>query len=94
MAYNTAGLRLIKDLGPIHYWHYITADTPATVDTVGYFNSAAEILNVGDIVLVVQADSVTAPTTVTAAGHHIVNSNDGAIVDVTDATALSVTDTD
>jgi len=94
MAYSASGLRLIKDLGPIHYWHYITTDTPASVDTAGYFNSAVDILNVGDIVLVVQADSVTAPTSVSAAGHHIVNANDGSIVDVSDATALSVTDTD
>jgi len=94
MAYSAIGLRPIKDLGPLNYWHYITTDTPAGVDTTGYFNSAANMLNVGDIILVVQADSVTAPTAVTAAGHHIVNFNDGSIVDVTDATALSVVDTD
>lgn len=94
MAFDRANLRLIQDLGLIHYWHYITADTPATVDSAGYFNAAKDELNVGDVVLVVQVNSVSAPTTVSAAGHHIVNANDGTTVDVTDATALSTTDTD
>ena len=94
MAFDKQGLRLIRDLGPNHYWAYYTADTPATVDSAGYFNEKAGELKVGDILLVVQVDDVAAPTSVSAAGHHIVNANDGTTVDVTDATALSETDTD
>ncbi len=88
-------------LSPIGYgigqtlWYYKTTDAPAVVDTAGYFSGAAvDMMRVGDVVLVVQVDDVDNPTSVTTAGHHVVNQNDGTTVDVANTTALTVTDTD
>ena len=94
MAFVTADLRPIKDLGLVNYWHYLTADAPTVVDTAGYFNSAKDVMKVGDIVMVVQVDDVSNPATASAAGHHIVTQNDGTVVDVTNATAMVTTDSD
>lgn len=75
-------------------WSYRTEDTPATVDTSGYFNNASGILTVGDLIYVVQVDAAAVPTSVTAAGFHVVVSNAAGVVDVEDAEALTLTDTD
>ncbi len=82
-------------------WMYWTTDSAATVDTAGYFDNGTttntgmrSLMTIGDIVLRVTVDSVTAPTSVTSAGLHIVSGNSSGIVDVNDATAISTTDTD
>ena len=53
----------------------------------GYFNDAASMLNVGDAIFVLDSD---APTMSVA----VVLSNTGSVVDISDGTAISVTDTD
>lgn len=82
-------------------WLYWTTDSAATVDTVGYFDNGTTtntgmrgLMSIGDVVMRVTVDSVTAPTSVTSAGLHIVSGNSSGIIDVNDATALSTTDTD
>ena len=82
-------------------WAYWTADSAATVDSAGYFDNGSttntgmrNVMNIGDIVLRVTVDSVSAPTSVTSAGLHIVSGNSSGIVDVNDATTISTTDTD
>lgn len=74
-------------------YSYSTADAAATVDTAGYFNSVADLLNVGDLI-----DRVTFTdgtfTAVSTAGTHVVMSNTGGVVNVSDTTALTVTNTD
>ena len=94
MAFAAGRLTLIRDLGPVGYYHYLTEDAPATVDTAGYFNGASGQLNVGDVILVEQVDAAAAPRSVTALGHHVVTSNAGGVVDVSDAAAIATTDTD
>ena len=94
MAFVARRLTQIRDLGPVGYYHYLTADAPATVDTAGYFNGASGQLNVGDIILVEQVDAAAAPRSVTALGHHVVVSSAGGAVDVSDAAAIATTDTD
>ena len=94
MAFETGRLRQIRDLGVVSYYHYITEDAPAAVDTSGYFDAAADQLNVGDIILVEQVDDAGAPASVTALGHHVVLSNAGGAVDVSDAAAMATADTD
>lgn len=94
MAFAAGRLTLIRDLGPVGYYHYLTEDAPATVDTAGYFNGASGQLNVGDVILVEQVDDDGAPGSVTALGHHVVTSNAGGVVDVSDAAAIATTDTD
>ena len=67
------------------WWQYKnTADAKTTIDTVGYFNDAAPMLKVHDLMFVIASDGY---------GWFAVNANDGAIVDLTDATSLVTTDT-
>ncbi len=87
MAYAASGLARLGGANGFSLWHYKTADAKAAVDTSGYFNDAANMLNVGDVVISYD----TATPTVTLM---VVLSNDGAAVDVSDGTAISLTDTD
>jgi hypothetical protein len=67
---------------------YKTADTQATVNTAGYFNSIASLLTVGDVIFVYDSTTpslvITYVNQVTAAG----------VVDIADGTTVSATDTD
>ena len=94
MAYDKDQLVLMAHGRNRKLHAYYTTDTPATVDTAGYFNSAAAMLDIGDVILVVQVDDTATVGSVTAAGWHVVVSNDGSTVDVSDATAIATTDTD
>mgnify|MGYP005831272019 FL=1 len=66
---------------------YSTTDAIATVNTSGYFNSATDLLQVRDVIIV--CDTST-PTT------HFVSvlSNASSVVDVSDGTAIAETDSD
>ncbi len=66
---------------------YKSADTQATINTAGYFNSLASILKVGDIIFIYDS---TTPSLVLS----YVNANDGTTVDIADGTTVSATDTD
>ena len=94
MAYDPAELALMAHGRNRKLYAYYTTDTPATVDTSGYFNAAAHMLDIGDVMLVVRVDDVDSIGSVSAVGWHVVLSNDGTTVDVSDATAIAVTDTD
>jgi hypothetical protein len=67
---------------------YKTADTQATVNTAGYFNSIASLLTVGDVIFVYDSTTpslvITYVNAVSAAG----------VVDIADGTTISATDTD
>ena len=68
-------------------WFYTSADAIATVNTSGYFNDAANMLAVRDLIIVCDTNT---PTT------NFVNvlSNTGSVVDVSDGTAVVETDGD
>tara|TARA_Y100000114_G_C11757264_1_gene327582 strand:+ start:251 stop:532 length:282 start_codon:yes stop_codon:yes gene_type:complete len=70
-------------------WSYTAPGTDAIADinTEGYFNSAADVLKVGDLIYVWDS-SVPTGTLV------IVLSNTGTVVDVSDGTAVAVADAD
>lgn len=91
MAYSSTGLQPIGGQGKAgtapQMWSYTSADAIADVNTSGYFNSAADLLKVGDLMYV--RDSAT-PT----ASLVIVLSNASGVVDVSDGTAISVADAD
>mgnify|MGYP003635993665 FL=1 len=91
MAYSQTGLQPIGGQGKAgtapQMWSYTSADAIADVNTSGYFNSAADLLKVGDLMYV--RDSAT-PT----ASLVIVLSNASGVVDVSDGTAISVADAD
>lgn len=82
--------------GRSHYTYW-TTDTIATVDSAGYFNNGDDdlVLRVGDTIQVMVVNSIANPTSVTDAGLVIVNAAalEG-IVDTSDETANTVTDTD
>jgi|TARA_R100001530_G_scaffold30019_1_gene23585 hypothetical protein len=91
MAYSATGLTPIggqsKAGNAPQMWAYTSADAIATVNTSGYFNSASDLLKVGDLMYI--RDSAT-PT----ASLVIVLSNASSVVDVSDGTAITVADTD
>jgi len=87
MAYAASGLARIGGDSNGSLWMYSTTDTIATVNSAGYFNSAANMLAVRDLIIVCDTN---APTT------NFVNvlSNTGTVVDVSDGTAVVETDGD
>ncbi|NDB57819.1 hypothetical protein EB001_05180 [bacterium] len=95
MAFSSTGLQPIggqsKAGNAPQMWSYTTTDAAATVDTSGYFNSVASLLKVGDLIYRV----TTSSGAVSTAGLHIVMTISAAgVVDTSDATALTVTNTD
>jgi len=94
MAFSSTALQPIggqsKAGNAPQIWSYTTTDTHATVDTSGYFSSMASLLKIGDLILVV----VTSSGAVSTAGFHVVMTNTGSVVNVSDVTTLTVTNTD
>ena len=91
MAFSSTGLVTVcaaKAGNAPSMYLYKTADTQATVNTSGYFNSIASLLNVGDIIFVYDTGTpslvLTYVNAVSAAG----------VVDIADGTTVSATDTD
>tara|TARA_R100000231_G_scaffold139432_2_gene120644 strand:- start:2099 stop:2362 length:264 start_codon:yes stop_codon:yes gene_type:complete len=87
MAYSASGLTRIGGDSNGSLWRYTTTDAIATVNTEGYFNSAANMLAVRDLVVVHDTNT---PTT----NFVTVLSNTGTVVDVSDGTAVAETDGD
>lgn len=93
MAYSASGLNLAagsKAGNAPQFWTYKTADLITAVDGSGYFNSAASVLKVGDLMYVHANSAGTTPTY----GFVIVTGNTGTVVDVTNATGLGTIDSD
>ncbi|TVR97382.1 MAG: hypothetical protein EA406_09875 [Rhodospirillales bacterium] len=89
MAYTARNLSVLAYANGFTLWHYTTADPSTIVDTTGYFNAAADMLRVGDMIL---ANVNTAATP--DAGVFVVRTNAGGTVNVSDLTAFGTTDTD
>ena len=87
MAFSSANLTRIGGASNGDLWFYSSADAIATVRASGYFNDAANMLSVRDVIIVTDTNT---PTT------HLCNvlSNTGSVVDVSDGTAIAETDTD
>lgn len=95
MAFDSTGLNAAggqsKAGNAPQMWTYTTTDSAATVDTSGYFNSVSSLLKVGDLIWRV----TTSSGAVSTAGWHVVMSISAAgVVDTSDATAATVTNTD
>ncbi|MBI5164415.1 MAG: hypothetical protein HY985_10995 [Magnetospirillum sp.] len=89
MAYLSKDLSVLAYANGFTLWHYTTADAAATVDSAGYFNAAADMLRVGDIII------ATVDTTGTATGGlFFVSTAAAGAVDVNDLTQIGATDTD
>jgi len=87
MAYSASGLTRMASGGGHSIWFYDSTEAITAVRVSGYFNNAASMLNVGDVIFVLDSD---AP----AMSISVVLSNDGSTVDIADGTALTMTDTD
>jgi hypothetical protein len=87
MAYSSSGLHRIGGASGVNLWIYQTTDAIATVNSAGYFNDSANMLNVRDLIIVMDTN---VPTT----NFCTVLSNTGTVVDVSDGTAVAETDGD
>lgn len=85
MAFNPLNLNPLIQGNGFTLWHYKSAgDTGNTIDTIGYFNGAANIMNVNDVIIINASDrSVIA----------LVLTNTGAVVDTTDGLTITATNT-
>jgi hypothetical protein len=96
MAYDDTQLFKMGEIGNGRaMWAYHTLDTAATVDTDSYFTvEALKKLVVGSIIHRITWATAIRTGTVSTYGIHIVLTNDGATMDVTDSTVGLMTDTD
>ncbi|WNK00114.1 hypothetical protein L2D14_01490 [Thalassospiraceae bacterium LMO-JJ14] len=89
MAFKSKDLSVLAYANGFTLWHYTTVDTAAAVDTAGYFNDAADMLRVGDM-LFANVDTDGTP----AGGIFYVNANASGTVDIADMTQIGGSDTD
>lgn len=89
MAYDSKNLSVLAYANGFTLWHYATTDAAASVDSSGYFNNAAAMLRVGDILLA-NVDTDGTPQ----AGMFLVASNASGVVDVADMTQIGAADAD
>lgn len=76
MAFTATDLSVLAYANNFTLWHYTTAD--ASVETAGYFNSAASMLNVNDLIIAnIDTDGTPATT------FYVVTANDGSSVTIT-----------
>lgn len=78
MAYIASDLSVLAYANNFTLWHYTTTDTAATIQGAGYFNSAASMVRVGDLIII-NIDTDGTPST----KFYIVTANSGSSVTVT-----------
>jgi hypothetical protein len=89
MAFQSKDLSVLAYANGFTLWHYASIDTGAVVDTSGYFNDAADMVRIGDMLLA-NVDTDGTP----ASGIYLVNANAAGVVDVADMTVVGSVDTD
>ncbi len=89
MAFQSKDLSVLAYANGFTLWHYTTIDIATDVDTAGYFNTATDMVRVGDMVMA-NTDTDGTPSS----GLYLVNANSAGVVDVADMTAVGATDTD
>lgn len=89
MAYNSHNLSVLAYANGFTLWHYSTVDSPSSVDTLGYFNDAAEMLRTGDMVMAnCDIDGTQ------SGGIFLVARSAGGVVDTTNLTSIGTSNTD
>lgn len=88
MAFKPNNLSALTYANGFTVWHYRTEDASTTVDAVGYFNAAADVLRVGDFIF---ANCSIAGTP--SSGVMIVRTNTNGVVDVSDMSVLGPNNT-
>lgn len=74
--------------GSPRHWTYTTVDLATDVDTAGYFNDAADLVKVGDIIYA-NVDTDGTP----GYGSFFVSANNGTVVDVNNMATVLTTST-
>ncbi len=87
MAYDSQNLSVLAYANGFTLWHYVTPDAATVVDAADYFNDAADMLRVGDMILA-NTDTDGTP----AAGVFVINANSDGAVDVDNLTVFGGTD--
>ena len=87
-GWNRIGGQSKKGTAP-QLFTYTTTDAVGTIDGAGYFNDVAKDVAVGDVII-----SVTSTGGTLASSIHTVVSNTGSVVDISDGTTISQTDSD
>jgi hypothetical protein len=90
MAYDSKSLSVLAYANGFTLWHYSTTESAATADTSGYFNGAADMLRVGDMIL---ANTDTGGAT-PGAGLFVVVTNVANTVDVANLTPFGSANAD
>ncbi len=87
MAYDPNNLSVLAYANGFTLWHFASADSAAVVSTTGYFNSAADMLRTGDMILAnLETDGAA------TAGIFLVNQNAAGVVDVANLTPVGNAD--
>lgn len=89
MAYNPHNLSVLAYANGFTLWHYGTTDTADQVDSTGYFNTAVEMVRVGDMIMS-NCDTDGTP----AAGIFLVRLSSAGVVDVCNLTQIGSANTD
>ena len=82
--FNTIGGQARAGVTPAMYV-YTTTEAHTVVDGSGYFNDIADILNVGDMIIVHGSTGGTRTVTM-----HVVVSNSSSVVDISNGTVIAV----
>ncbi len=77
MAFTASNLSVLAYANNFTLWHYTTVDNTATIEGAGYFNSAVDMLRVGDL-MIINIDTDGTPAT----KFYIVTANSGSSVTV------------
>jgi hypothetical protein len=89
MAFKSKDLSVLAYANGFTLWHYTTYDLATEVDNAGYFNTACDMLRVGDMIMS-NIDTDGSPQ----AGILLVASNAGGTVDVANLTQVGATNSD
>jgi outer membrane protein assembly factor BamB len=89
MAFEIKNLSVLAYANGFTLWHYTTPDAAVAVDNTGYFNAAADMLHVGDMLLANVATTGTPQNGVFAVASVV-----SGVVDVANMTAFDAADTD
>jgi hypothetical protein len=90
MAYASKDLSVLAYANGFTLWHYTTHDAATDVDTAGYFNGAADLLRVGDMLLATCAVGTATPAT----GVLVVAASANGAVDVANLTPFGSVNSD
>lgn len=82
MAYQPKDLSVLAYANGFTLWHYTSPDSGPSVASSGYFDGAADMLRVGDLILANVATGAASP----AAGVFVVRTTAAGTVDVSNLT--------